>query len=144
MINDDVIRSVWRKRYYAALKLIDITDHKETLSPVVPELSPLVSALLFFSDILEELIVSGYNLHPPSVSILHDGSIELVFKKDLLKENKIPKLTVVFTQGSDDCVNIKYKSVYTEPLLKGTIVCKKDYKKEIQGLFNLCLLNLSI
>ena len=133
MYNTDVIRAVWSKRYLAGLSLLDTLKHDS------PELISCTEAMRFYCDFLQEVINSGFTMHPPAISLLENGCIELVFKKELLRENKIPKLTVLF-KGNE----IKYKSVYTNVLLKGVIDNKGHYEKELKGMVNLCLLNMSL
>lgn len=143
MLTPDIIRDVWRKRFYAALNFIDLNTITTPTGIVPVSIAITTQSLLFYCDFLEEVITSGYNMHPPIISMTDKAEIEFVFKKDLLKQTKIPKLTVLFSE-KNSCVNIEYKSSYTDPILKGKIKCKENYQKELKGLVNLCLLNLSI
>ena len=145
MIGVDVIRDVWRKRYKAALNFIDLNEIETPRGVIKTNIHVASQALSFYCDFLEELINSGYNLYPPIVSMTQNAEIEMVFKKDLLKQNKTPKLTVLFSwDDKNNMLIMSYKSSYTDPILKGKVKNRENYEKELKGLVNLCLLNLSI
>lgn len=139
----EVIRSVWRKKFKAALSLID-KDSVEVKDGLSINIDPIIlsHSLIFYGDLLEELIESKRNIDPPSISVLEDESVEFVFKSDPIRDRNIAKLFLVFKkQGKYYTVN--YRSLHTEPILKGVFDYSSDsYEEFLDLILTVCLFNM--
>jgi hypothetical protein len=139
---EEVIRSKWSKKYKQILYFLDVKfigidgEDKEV------ELNCYVSAILFYLDFVELVIKYKVNINPPIISVLSDGSIEIEFRKNILKQRMSPKITINFIKQNAN-VLILYKSSHLPQNIKGKKnINNNDFKDILETIFSASALYL--
>jgi len=134
-MTEQVIRSKWAKKYKQALSFINTKfighdgDYREV------DLDCYIKAMLFYLEFTELVITYNVNINPPIISVISDGTVELEFRKDLLKQRKSPKISVNFIKKEGDTV-LTYKSMHLEQNIRGKKNIKDgDFKADLETIF---------